>query len=138
MRVVLDVNVLVSGYNFEGVQREVIRHWNELDFDLYVSDHIIESFNDVLQRPYFARLATDSQREEYLGRLRKRAVPVDPVEDVHGVADDSEDDLILATAVAAKADFLVTGDKGLLAVVEFRGIPIVTSRTFLNLLLERQ
>lgn len=136
MRVVLDVNVLVSGYNFEGIQREIVRQWNALTFDLYVSDHIIEAFNDVLQRPYFARLVSDAHREEYLFRLRERAIPVDPVDDVHGIADDDEDDSILATAVAAGADFLVTGDKGLLALGEFRRIPIITSRAFPDMLLE--
>ena len=56
---------------------------------------------------------------------------VKPAEGIHGVAPDDEDDLILATAVAADADFLVTGDKGLLALGEFRGIPIVSPREFL-------
>jgi predicted nucleic acid-binding protein len=36
--------------------------------------------------------------------------------------------------VAARADVLVTGDKGLLHLREFRNIPIITSRTFLDML----
>lgn len=63
------------------------------------------------------------------------AALVTPADDVHGVAEDDEDDLVLATAVAANADYLVTGDKYLLRIGEFRGIPIVFPREFLDLML---
>ena len=43
------------------------------------------------------------------------------------VLDDSDDDMVLATAVAANADMLVSGDSHLLAVGEFRGIPVITA-----------
>ena len=49
---------------------------------------------------------------------------------------DEEDDLVLATAVAARADYLVTGDRYLLEIGAFRGIPIVTPRAFLDVLAE--
>ena len=41
--------------------------------------------------------------------------------------DNSDDDMVLATAVAANADMLVSGDSHLLAVGEFRGIPVITA-----------
>jgi predicted nucleic acid-binding protein len=43
------------------------------------------------------------------------------------VLNDSDDDMVLATAVAANADMLVSGDSHLLAVGEFRGIPVITA-----------
>jgi len=61
---------------------------------------------------------------------------VTPADDVHSVAEDDEDELVLATAVAARADYLVTGDKYLLRISEFRGIPIVSPREFLDILQE--
>lgn len=48
------------------------------------------------------------------------------------MAPDLEDDLVLGTAVAAHADFLVTGDKGLLAIGGYRGVRIVTAEQFLS------
>ena len=42
---------------------------------------------------------------------------------------------MLATAVAANADYLVTGDKYLQRLDEFRGIPIISPRDFLDMLL---
>jgi uncharacterized protein len=49
---------------------------------------------------------------------------------VSGVASHPEDDLILATAVSAQADYLVTGDRQLLALGEYQGVQIVTPRDF--------
>lgn len=68
--------------------------------------------------------------------LRTYGMVVKPAMDVRGVADDEDDDLVLATAVAGRADYLVTGDKGLLALRKFRGVAIITPRTFLDLLLQ--
>ena len=61
---------------------------------------------------------------------------VEPDPTVRGVAPDREDDLVLGTAVKANADFLVTGDKGLLAIGEYRGVRIVTADAFLSILEE--
>jgi len=51
---------------------------------------------------------------------------------VRGIAPDQEDDLVLGTAVTARAHFLVTGDKRLLALKENRGVRIVTAEEFLR------
>ena len=54
--------------------------------------------------------------------------------EVHGVATHPEDDLILATAVSAKADYLVTGDKKLRELGSYQGVSIVSPREFLDIL----
>ncbi len=53
---------------------------------------------------------------------------------MRGVAEDLEDDLVLATIVAGRADFLVTGDRLLREIGEYGGVRIVTPREFLDLL----
>jgi predicted nucleic acid-binding protein len=73
-----------------------------------------------------------------IGRLR-RFLESDTVRtpitaDVLGVATHPEDDLILATAVSAQADYLVTGDRHLLALGMFHGVQIVSPREFLTIL----
>ena len=50
------------------------------------------------------------------------------------VPDDPKDDMVVATAVAAKADYLVTGDEKLLRLGSFHGVRIVTPRAFLDVL----
>jgi predicted nucleic acid-binding protein len=44
------------------------------------------------------------------------------------------DDVVLATAVSAHADYLVTGDTGLLHVGNYEGVQILSPRAFLDLL----
>jgi len=54
--------------------------------------------------------------------------------EVRGVATHPEDDLVIATAVNAGADYLVTGDKELLAVGAYQSVTIRNPRAFLELL----
>jgi hypothetical protein len=133
MRVVLDVNVLLSGLiTGTTTPSRIIQSWEEDLFDIWASEHILDGVARALMKPYWRRRLDHDQLQSRLAQLKADVRLVDPAEGIHGVADDDEDDLILATAVAARADYLVTGDKGLLGLGEFRGTPIVTPRTFLD------
>jgi predicted nucleic acid-binding protein len=55
---------------------------------------------------------------------------VRPSQSVQSICRDPDDDLILACALEARADYLVTGDADLLDVKIFKGIQIVTPRNF--------
>ena len=57
-----------------------------------------------------------------------------PITTIHGVADDDEDDVILATAIAGQAAYLVTGDRGLQRLGSCQGVTILSPRAFLDLL----
>ena len=62
-----------------------------------------------------------------------KAIIVEGGTDVAGtIPDDPDDEAILACAVDGLADLIVSGDRHLLDLIEFRGIPIVTVRTFLE------
>ena len=64
----------------------------------------------------------------------RRAQIVHISSEVEGVATHPEDDAILATALSASADFLVTGGRDLLDLANFRGIQNKSPRDFLSLL----
>ena len=66
--------------------------------------------------------------------MHEQARSIEPDPSVSGIADDEEDDMVLGTAVAAGAEYLVTGDKGLLAVRPHEGVAIVTAGEFLTIL----
>lgn len=59
------------------------------------------------------------------------AVLTEPIE-VPRVARDPDDDYVLATVIAGRAEVIVTGDTDLLEFVEHRGVRIVTPRQFLD------
>ena len=135
IRAVLDVNVLVSGFPAStGTVRFLIDRWQDDDYVLIVSDHVISGVIKAWRNPYFRSRFRVDDAGIAIALLRDVATAVEPVDDVHGIADDEEDDLVLATAVAGSADYLVTGDKGLLVLGSFRGVRIVTPRAFLDIL----
>lgn len=133
MRIVLDVNILASAsLKLDSVPAQLLRVASSKAHELTVSEEMIKSLENVLQRPYFAARLTDDERQEFVLAVTDNASmeTLDP--SVTGVADDEEDDQVIGTAVKARADIIVTGDKGLLAIGSFVGIPIVTARTFLD------
>lgn len=132
---VLDTNVLASG--IAGISRpqstpgEVLRRWRANIFTLVLSQPILDELMRTLTNPYFAARLAPAEVEEYLLRLRSEARLQPITVHVSGSATHPQDDLILATALSARASNLVTGDRELLAIGAFQGVRIVTPREFL-------
>lgn len=135
---VLDTNVLAPALrglgNPDNRLGELLRRWQAGDFELIVSRPILDELRRTLANAYFARSLTADQRQRAIDVLERRALLVSITVEVHGVATHPEDDLILATAVSATADFLVTGDEKLLQLGSHRGVAIITPRAFLDVL----
>lgn len=130
--VVLDVNILASAAASEhGLPRVVLRAGLLRQFHLVTSEHILKKLVDTFEKPYFFARLLAADRNDFVDLVVKKSRFREPDESVRGVAPDHEDDLVLGTAVAAHADFLVTGDKGLLAIGKYRGVRIVTVEQFL-------
>lgn len=139
MRIVLDVNVLVSGIaTGDTAPALTMDQWANGAFDLILSDHIFDGVAGAFRKPYWKQRYGDDLVDAYMDHLRSEAVPVIPADTVRGVAEDLEDDLVLATAVAGRAYFLVTGDRVLREIGEYGGVRIVTPlrvpREFLDIL----
>lgn len=123
MRLVLDTNVVVSALISRGAPRELLLLGDTPQVPLFSSDPLIRELSAVLCRGKFAQVTGDPL--ELVRRYRLTTHPVDPgpVEPV--VTGDPDDDMVVATAVAARADVLVTGDKGVLAHHPHRGVRIL-------------
>ena len=101
---------------------------------LALSHTILSELETVFQGPYFRQRLGPTEIAASLALLRTHAliVPVPPA--VEEVATHPEDDLILASAVSARADYLGTGDAQLRQIRTYRGVRIVSPREFLNAL----
>jgi putative PIN family toxin of toxin-antitoxin system len=64
---------------------------------------------------------------EAVGRLFTAPLP-----EIAPICRDPNDDHVIATALAVNADFIVTGDKDLLALTQYQSIRILTPRAFLT------
>jgi putative PIN family toxin of toxin-antitoxin system len=114
MKVVFDTNILASGaIRATGTVSTIVDSWRSGQFKVIVSSPIIDELGRTFQKPYFRRYLTDTRSARFLQLLRKRATVSAITVSVQGIATHPEDDVILATAISAKADYLVTGDSKL-------------------------
>ena len=113
MRIVIDTNVLLSGLMIpEGTPGRIIAAWRKRNFDLVVSEPMLEEIARVLAYPKIRkRLNWDDETiSRYIALLRFEAEVVS-VEGVKAnVPADPDDNQLLATLIASKADWLITGD----------------------------
>lgn len=141
IRAVVDTNVLVSGIVSQRLKpptatAAVVAAWRAGLFELVLSAHIIDEVDRTLRKPYFARRIDDTTRARLLVLLRRRSRVVELSTRLTGIATHPEDDLVLSAAVSARADYLVTGDRPLLALGSHQGVRVVTPRAFLTVLQE--
>ena len=129
MRLVLDTNVFVAAVVADGLCRDLVR--------MRVRPHTIitsEPLLEELQTTLRVKFKANPGKLPLLAALREQAEMVAPARLGERVCRDKDDDVVLATAVAGKADIIVTGDDDLLVLKKFRGIRILSPRKFLEFL----
>jgi len=97
---------------------------------ILISQDVLDELSDVLGRPKFDKYLTRDEREQFLRHLIRESIPVEVSADVRACRD-PKDDKYLALAVAGRAACLVSGDRDLLVLPPFRGIPILSPADFL-------
>lgn len=122
-RVVLDTNILISAFEFGGLPREAFLLASPGLLTAYTSEPLLAELGRVLQE----RFRYPRERVAEIGRrLRRLCVVVDAIREVND-CDDPDDNRVLECALAARAQFIVTGDKALLRLSPYRGIRIVSA-----------
>ncbi len=127
MRVFLDTNVLVSGFATRGLCTDVIRHVLA-EHELVTSSPVLEEVRRVLRRKL--RLPSDTV-EDLLSFLTEYRVLPKKQPTLQLLEVDAADRIVLASAVGARADMFVTGDKKILqASKRVAGMRIIDPRGF--------
>lgn len=129
MRAVVDTNVLVSGLLWHGAPHELLEQMRAGALALISSPALLAELETVIGRTKFDAILTRSNtsRARALVEVRQLAEVIEPPPLPQPVCRDPDDDQVLALAVAAQADLIVSGDDDLLALGSFHGIPIVTA-----------
>jgi putative PIN family toxin of toxin-antitoxin system len=134
--------VLISGLvglsKRDSVPGEIFRQTLTNAFLTVTSEPILREVERTISKDYFRRALIDVDCQSILAALRRRSLVVPITAAVSGVASHPEDDLVLATAVSSDADFLVTGDKQLLALDVYQEVHIVSPRRFIEILIEQK
>ncbi len=127
MTVILDTNVIVAALVAKGLCHEVVVR--ALGSSTVVTS---PALLDELEHTLRAKFTLGPAATAFLEQLRLRVLLVEPTPLETPVSRDADDDVVLATAVAANATVIVTGDLDLLVLRSYSGIDIVTPRDFLS------
>lgn len=123
-RVVLDSNVIISGFLFGGPPARLLACALAGQIACFTSLPILDEVRDVLQRPKFG-LSPD-QALTLIEALHDLCVIVSPTRRIQAVDAEPDDNAILECAVAAVAEFVVSGDSHLLDLVRWKNIRILS------------
>ncbi len=127
MKVVFDTNVLISAFITEGLCSGLLTRARKGEFDLFICPKIIEEFETILSQKIKAPEILISKA---LSMILESSQKIYPEGTIQKVCRDPDDDEIIACAVSAKADYLVSGDKDLLEIIQFKNIRIIAPRDF--------
>ena len=127
MRAVIDTNVLLSGLLWRGPPNGLLQHVRVGTVLLVSSPTLLAELANVIKRAKFDAILerTGTSRERLLAEVRRLAEVIEPPPLSQPVCRDPDDDHVLALALAANADVIVSGDNDLLSLGNFEGIPII-------------
>jgi putative PIN family toxin of toxin-antitoxin system len=133
VKVVFDTNVVASASFWRGKPFDCLAAWAQGECLAFVSPQLLSEYVDTIEE--LAARYPGKKRVSWVESLTASADLVFPTERASGATHDPDDEMLLECALAAEADFIVSGDKRhLLALREFRGTRIVSCAAFLSLL----
>lgn len=135
MRVVLDTNVVISGFFWNGSPNDILVSASRKMISLFTSESLLTELSETISRKKFAIRLKESEYtvESLLYTYCSMSTIVVPVEFLdYPSIKDPDDEIVLATAYAASANCIVSGDSHLLDLKRFDIIDIVNPSDFLK------
>lgn len=129
MRLVLDTNVVASGLLWNGAPAQLIDAARADEVELFSSRTLLAELTRILRRAKFDKAITASglSLDELVLGYAELVTLVAPIEIPPTVLRDPDDDHVLACAVTASAELVVSGDRDLLDLKSFREVQIVSA-----------
>lgn len=128
MRIVADTNVIVSAFLWGGTPRRLLDAVEARHFELFTSRALVTELEDVLAREKFAERLEQTRFTSafLLARYTQLATLIAPTEVTVPELRDPDDSHVLACALAARAEAIVSGDADLHALGSYQGIPVLS------------
>lgn len=126
MRVILDTNVILAAFAGRGLANALFELCLE-KHEIIISEHILSEVQRNLQKKL--KIPKD-KIGIIIGYLREFCILSDYKRLDKMTCRDKDDDKILGLSEVAKPNYIITGDKDLLALEEFHSVPIITPREF--------
>ena len=128
MRIVVDTNVIVSAFLWGGTPRRILDEVEAKRIELFTSRALIAELENVLSREKFAAQLRRTRFTSafLLARYTQLATLLTPAEITVAELRDPDDAHVLACALAARAEAIVSGDADLHALGSYQGIPVLS------------
>ena len=136
LHVVLDSVVAVSAFLTEGLTSALLSQCRE-NVNLYTSAEILQEIRQVLlNKPHIRNRYTYSSEsvEAFIDYLKAISTIVTQLPEIRVIERDPKDDMIIACAVAASADYIISRDRDLLDLGNYQQIQIVSPEHFIHIL----
>ena len=132
-RVVIDTNVFISALLFRGPTIRLVSFWQKGTVSVLLSSEVLKEYAKVLSYPKF-KLTKKEIKGIIEQELLPYVIPVKVKNHLNIITQDPEDNKFLELAKEGSADYILSGDKHLLELKNFRGIKIVTPAEFVSLI----
>lgn len=132
LKVVIDTNVFLSGILFGGNPRKILFHLLQKDFILCISPALKA---EIINKLLFKFQASDTflnSLSKLIDNYSEKYIPKHHL----NICKDKEDNFLFELAEAANADLIVSGDRKVLEIKEYKGIKVISPKHFLKLLEE--
>ncbi len=133
-KIVLDTNVLVSGTFWTGASYRILSLIDKGEIKFIVSPQIMNEYSRIINSSEILDKTTINQkaRIQSVNRLLQKAIIVEPDEYIEVIKEDKDDNKFIEAAVSGIASHIVTNDKHILKLKEYKGIKILTPEEFLK------
>jgi putative PIN family toxin of toxin-antitoxin system len=126
VRVVFDSNVIIAAFAARGLCNALFESCIGIH-EIVLCEEILDEISDKLENKL---LLPDEITRQILKLLRSHALIVNPERVARNAVRDHKDLMVLGSAVAGKVSYIVTGDKDLLEIGEYKDIKIIDPRAF--------
>ncbi len=132
-KIVIDTNVLVSaGLGKQGYSHKIVLQISGGIVQNFTSEAILNEMRDVFGRKEITSRVSENDRAFLLAVYEQKSIQVEPMYILGKITEDLDDDKFFHCAMAANADFIVSGDKQVLKIKEFEKIKVVSPKDFLS------
>ncbi len=134
MKIVLDTNIWISAIIWGGKPDEILRLRKRELFTIAISQQLLNELETTLNKKKFQpKLKALNLTVFSVSNLILKSAILYSIDDlIVPELRDPNDNIILATAIAANADIIITGDQDLLILTPYQNIQIMTAKNFLQ------
>jgi len=135
MRITVDTNILVSATFWKGSSDRIIQKAEKKEIELILSKEILEEYAGVLDYKEIKDKIKNKSLEmsRTVEKVTAISTIIAPKERFDIVKDDPDDNKILECAHAGNVKYIISNDKHLLKIKEFKGIKIISSDEFISI-----